>query len=278
MRKFLNKAVPKTVGALINGSSIISSKYAAAKALSLFATPRKGLVNSYQASFLNTAKKEQLNYNGLSIMTYKWNGHDKTVLLSHGWESNASRWKKLIEKLQELNYNIVALDAPAHGDSESKKFNAVLYSEFINVVCEHYNPEIIIGHSVGGMASVFYQNKYQSKDLEKIVLLGAPSEFETILSNYNKLLSYNSRVVKSLDKLIEDTFGAPPSAFSTAKFAKNLNGVQGLIIHDKKDKIIPFSDAELIHKNFKNSQLIATKGFGHSLNNEVVYNHIIDFI
>ena len=117
MRKFLNKAVPKTVGALINGSSIISSKYAAAKALSLFATPRKGLVNSYQASFLNTAKKMQLKYNGFSIMTYNWNGQNKTVLLSHGWESNASRWRKLIKILQEQKYNIVALDAPAHGDS-----------------------------------------------------------------------------------------------------------------------------------------------------------------
>ena len=146
------------------------------------------------------------------------------------------------------------------------------------MVCKHYNPEIMIGHSVGGMASVFYQNKYQSKNLEKLVLLGAPSEFKTILSNYHKLLNYNSRVVKSLDKLIEDTFGAPPSAFSTAKFARDINDIEGLIIHDKKDNIIPYSDAELIHKNFKNSQLIATDGFGHSLNHDEVYNHISNFI
>lgn len=278
MRKFLNKAVPKTVGALINGSSIISSKYAAAKALSLFATPRKGLVNSYQAAFLNTAHKKQLNYNGFSIMTYHWSGNNKTVLLLHGWESNASRWRKLIGLLQEQNYNIVALDAPAHGNSESKKFNAVLYSEFINVVCLHYKPEIIVGHSVGGMASVFYQNKYRSENLKKLVLLGAPSEFKTILKNYTNLLSYNSKVVKSLDKLIEDTFGAPPSAFSTAKFAKNLNGIEGLVIHDKKDKIIPYEDAELIHNSLSNSKLIATTGYGHSLNSQEVYNHIIKFV
>ena len=278
MRKFLNKAVPTTVGALINGASIISGKYAAAKALSLFATPRKGLINKYQASFLNTASKKKLNYNGFSIMTYNWEGSGKTVLLSHGWESNTSRWKKLIQILQKRNFNIVALDAPAHGKSESKKFNAILYSEYINVVNKHYKPEIMIGHSVGGMASIFYQNKYHSEYLEKIVLLGAPSEFETILKNYINLLKYNSKVVQSLDKLIENTFGAPPSAFSTAKFAKSLNGVSGLIIHDKKDRIIPFSDAELIHKNFKNSKLVSTTGLGHSLNSSEVYNHIIQFI
>ena len=278
MKRFLNKAVPKTVGTLLNASSIISSDYAAAKALSLFATPRKGFINKYQRQFLNTSNKIQLSYNGHSIMTYHWEGKNKTLLLSHGWESNASRWRKLIELLKARDYNIIALDAPAHGYSESKKFNAILYSEFINEVCNQFSPEIIIGHSVGGMASVFYQNKYKSQNLKKLVLLGAPSEFETILKSYTDLLSYNDKVVKSLNKLIETTFGAPPSAFSTAKFAQSLNGVQGLIIHDKKDKIISYNDAELIHKNFANSQLITTSGYGHSLNNQEVYNHIIEFL
>ncbi len=278
MKEFLNKTVPKTVGALLNASSIISSNYAAAKALSLFATPRKGLVNKYQQNFLNTSKKVKLSYNEYSIMTYHWPGNNETILLSHGWESNASRWKKLIELLKEENYNIIALDAPAHGNSDSKTFNAILYSKFINVVSKHFNPEIMIGHSVGGMASVFYQNKYQSKNLKKMVLLGAPSEFKTILKSYTDLLNYNEKVVRSLDKLIEDTFGRPPSEFSTAKFAQSLNGVAGLIIHDKKDKIIPFRDAELIHSNFKDSKLISTTGFGHSLNNPEVYNHIVEFI
>jgi len=277
MRKLINKAVPKTVGALLNASSLFSSKYAAAKALSLFATPRKGDINEKQASFLNSAKKEQLSYLDYSIMTYRWKGKNKTVLLSHGWESNTSRWKGLIELLKAQNYNIIALDAPAHGDSESKKFNAVLYSKFINVVCKQFNPEIIIGHSVGGMASVFYQNKYQLKSLNKLVLLGAPSEFETILKNYTDMLSYNSKVVKSLEKLVEDTFGAKPSSFSAAKYCKTIK-VEGLIIHDKKDKIIPFSDAKLIHESFKNSKLIATTGFGHSLNHKEVYSHIVEFI
>jgi len=278
MKEFLNKTVPKTVGALLNASSIISSNYAAAKALSLFATPRKGLINKYQEQFLNTSNKIQLNYNGFTIMSYHWPGNNETILLSHGWESNASRWKKLIELLKEENYNIIALDAPAHGNSQSKKFNAILYSEFINIVSKKFNPEIMIGHSVGGMASVFYQNKYHSKDLKKMVLLGAPSEFKTILKSYTDLLNYNEKVVRALDKLIEDTFGGPPSEFSTAKFAQSLNGITGLIIHDKKDKIIPFKDAELIHRNFKNSELISTSGYGHSLNNIEIYKHIIKFI
>lgn len=277
MRKLINKAVPKTIGALLNASSLVSSKYAAAKALSLFAIPRKGDITKKQASFLKSAQKEQLNYNGFSIRTYQWRGLNKTVLLSHGWESNTGRWEKLIASLQNDNYNVVALDAPAHGESESKEFNAILYSEFINVVCQQFKPEIIIGHSLGGMASVFFQHKYQIDSLNKLVLLGAPSEFEGVLKNYTNLLNYNSKVIKSLDKLIEDTFGAPPSAFSTAKYCEFID-VQALIIHDKKDNIIPYTDAELIHKSLKNSKLILTSGYEHSLNHEIVYQHILDFL
>ena len=137
--------------------------------------------------------------------------------------------------------------------------------------------EIIIGHSVGGMASVFFQSKYQLDSLKKLVLLGAPSEFKAILKNYTDLLSYNSKVIQSLDKLIEDSFGAPPSSFSTAKYCKSIL-VDSLIIHDKEDQIIPYNDAELIHKTLKNSKLICTTGYGHSLNHEEVYNHIVEFI
>ena len=278
MRKLINKAIPKTVGALLNASSLINSKYAAAKALALFATPRKGVVKPHQKLFLDTAKAVQLDYNGYAIMTYHWKDTGKTVLLCHGWESNAYRWKKLIELLQHENYNIIALDAPAHGHSESKYFNAVLYSEFIHVVSNTYKPNVIVGHSVGGMASVIFQSNYGLDTLEKMVLLGAPSEFKTILKNYIDLLGYNTKVVQSLEQLIEDKFGAPPAAFSTAQFAQSIEGVSSLIIHDAHDPIIPFSDAELIEQNFKNSQLIKTTGHGHSLNHSDIYKQIIAFI
>ena len=52
--------------------------------------------------------------------------------------------------------NIVALDAPAHGTSGSKIFNAVLYSKFIEVVCKEFKPSILMGHSVGGMAISYF--------------------------------------------------------------------------------------------------------------------------
>ncbi|TXG38960.1 alpha/beta hydrolase [Seonamhaeicola maritimus] len=273
----MEKYIIKLIGSYLNVLSYFSGDYAANKALHLFSTPRKGKLNSQNEKFLNSAKKENLNYEGLNIATYHWKGDKATILLVHGWESNSARWKNKIKRFIPQGFNIIAIDAPAHGASGSKLFNALLYSEFINIVAQKYQPEVVIGHSVGGMASIFFQQKYQLKSIKKMVLLGAPSEFETILKSYIKLLGYNKKIEKHLNKIILKRFGAVPGDFSTSKYSKSIE-TKGLIIHDVKDAVIPYSDAKLINKNLRNSMLISTKGLGHSLNDSSVTKNILEFI
>ena len=180
----MEKLLIKIVGWYINISSYISKNYASKKALNLFQTPRKGRVTDKQLPFLNTAIKQTLKHKNLSIMTYQWKGTKETILLVHGWESNAHRWKNLVNCLTKKGCNIIALDAPAHGSSGGVHFNALLYSEFIHIVAKRFNAEVVIGHSVGGMASVLFQYKYNIKSVEKLILMGAPSEFMDVLERY----------------------------------------------------------------------------------------------
>lgn len=277
MKKIIKRNLPKIIGTSLNTISFIAPKYATLKALDIFMTPRKGKILEKQNEFLNTAKQIKLNLNDTSIQTYHWPGEGKTILLAHGWESNSYRWKVLKNKLEAYNYNIVALDAPAHGQSGGTKFNAILYSEFINVVANHFKPSIIIGHSVGGMASVFFQHNHQLKSLEKLVLLGAPSEFTKIFKSYVKMLKYNSKIEKGLNKIVEERFDNETAYFSSANFTKKIE-TEGLIIHDKQDKVIGYDEAKLIARNYKNSTLKTTEGFGHGLKDDSIDDAIINFI
>jgi pimeloyl-ACP methyl ester carboxylesterase len=267
----------KSIGFFFNFLSFFSSKYVAKKALYLFSTPRKGIVTKPQSNFLDTAIKDLLLYDNLKIMIYHWQGSKETILLAHGWESNTARWKKTIKALQKLNYNIIALDAPAHGNSGGKQFNALLYSECINVVVKKFNPSIFIGHSVGGMATVFSYHQYKFETIEKMVLLGTPSELKDVFKRYVLMMSYNKRIETQINEITFKRFGKYPKEFSTAKFLMDAT-FEGLIIHDKKDPIIPYNEALLIHKKFKNSALVTTQDLGHSLVSNDVINHIINFI
>jgi pimeloyl-ACP methyl ester carboxylesterase len=273
----MSEVLIKLVGSSINGLSYISKTYAANKALMLFSKPRKGQINKVQEAFLDTSIKETLSYVSNKIMTYQWTGSKQTILLVHGWESNSGRWKSLINHLKKNDFNIIALDAPAHGNSGSESFNALLYAEFINEVAKKHQPETIIGHSVGGMATIFFQNKYQLKSIQKLILLGTPSDFKDVLKRYTDMLSYNQRVIKQLNVIIKERFGSSPESFSTAEYIKNIDS-DGLIIHDEDDKVIPFKDALQIKNNFKNCKLISTKGLGHSLSDKSVAKHIFEFI
>ena len=270
--------IPKLVGGIINFVGLFNEAFASKFALKLFSKPRNGQLTSYANSFLETAtNKTILEYNSLPIQIYQWEGSKETILLAHGWESNSGRWRHIVQKLRKEDYNVIALDGPAHGGSGSDTFNAILYSEFINVVSQKFKPTAFIGHSVGAMAVVVFLKKQTLYKAKKTVLLGAPSGFKGIMKRYKDMMGYSQKVSKGVDKQIELKFGHPPEYFSTADFVKNIN-TKGLLIHDKDDNVIPYQDALDIEAQFKNAKLISTKGLGHSLKGDFVSDELLKFL
>jgi pimeloyl-ACP methyl ester carboxylesterase len=273
----MKRIIAKFIGAIINLISLFFPRTAAKMAMTLFSSPRRKKLKETEKDFLETAFIEDIKYDNLSIMTYRWLGKKDTILLAHGWESNAIRWKDLILKLSALDYNIIALDAPAHGRSSGKRFNAIIYSECINLVAKKFKANIIIGHSVGGMATTFFQYKYQLPTIEKLVLLGTPSNYVGVFGRYIDMMGYNSRLSKTIDELIFESFNNRPEHFNAAKFSANI-AAKGLLIHDKKDTVIPYSDAEDFKNFYKNSKLITTEGYGHGLKSEFIDDYILEFV
>ncbi|MGB5498868.1 MAG: alpha/beta hydrolase [Maribacter sp.] len=277
MRKQLNKYLPLAYGSYFNVLATFSKKKATEKAFALFCTPRKGRVRPEQQEFLEQAKSRRIKAMDIELQTYHWQGEKETILLLHGWESNAFRWRNLISFLKNEGYNIVAFDAPAHGHSTGTIFNVPLYTECTKAVIDFYNPKILIGHSVGGMNSLYNQEKYPNEEIAKIVTIGSPSRLQDIMVHYQQLLKFNDVVMKGLDDYFMEQFGFRIDEFSTSQFRGHLSK-KGLLIHDKEDTIAPFSASEQVHASWKNSTFFKTKGFGHSMHQDEVSHRIMDFI
>lgn len=273
----MKKVVYALIGGTINLIGVFSKSAGANLAMKLFTKPMKGFIKKDQVEFLDTAFKEEFNYNGIAILTYRWPGKGKSILLAHGWESNSARWENLILRLKKLGYNIIALDAPAHGNSGGNRFTAVLYAEFINVIINRFNPEIVIGHSAGAMAISFAIEKYEYSNIEKLILIGSPSEFKDVLDRYTKMLYISKQVSKAIEDFIIENYNKHPKDFSTSKSVKNLT-IESLILHDEDDNVIPYQDALVIKSHLKNSILVTTKGLGHSTNSIEVIQQIETFI
>jgi hypothetical protein len=92
----------------------------------------------------------------LSINCFSWGSGKRKVLLTHGWASKALDFYELIVELLKIeDLEIIAFDAPGNGSSISKFSNLMLYADSVKSIALNYaQPNVLIGHSLGGMANV----------------------------------------------------------------------------------------------------------------------------
>lgn len=278
MKKIQYFVITKSIGSYLNFLSFVNLDKAKSKAYQLFSQPRKGRIKKDKIpKTLQNVTYETFQYENEKFQTYTWHGNEEIILLVHGWESNASRWKKLLNHLKPLGKTIIAIDGPAHGLSEGKEFNAPKYAEYINVLSQKYQPKIIIGHSIGGGAISFYLNKYKNPAIEKVILLGAPSDFKILSDNFVTLLSLNKKIKQQLEKLYQEKFNIAITDFSGHKFAENFTQ-KAFIAHDTEDKVVLIDEGRKYASTWKNAIYVETTGLGHSLHDDDLYQKIIAFI
>ena len=277
MSKIIQYCLAKSIGAYINILSYVAPKKAFAIAYMFFSEPRKGKIDPVKIpKTLQKAEHQTYFFKEHQIKTYTWKGNEEIILLVHGWESNASRWKKLLPYLKKTNKTIIAIDGPAHGMSSGKEFNVPIYAEFIDQVVQKHNPSIVIGHSIGGNAIAYFQSIY-NHNFEKIILLGAPSDFKVILENYFKMLGLNLKIQNQFLTYIKQRFTIVIDDFSASLFLKN-NTISGIIAHDIDDSVVLFEEGKKIAHSWKAAKFMETKGLGHSMHDENLYQSIVDFI
>ncbi len=277
----------------LNSLAFINPKKAGAQAYKIFSRPRKGRLTAADEQFLQTAdRSEAVDYQGFTIQTYFWAGEKPTILLAHGWESNSARWQRLIEILRAEKYQIVALDAPAHGGTSGDTFNPKIYAEILNQVVEKFKPVGFVGHSVGSYTLIFWRNFiHKSPPLTKglassvsvqsasifFVLLAPTSDNRDVFDKYFNILGLNKSVQNAYYQYFEKKFGFSAASVIASDFVKDFTE-KALIIHDKDDDVAPYSGGQNIHKSWRGSELKTTEGLGHRLRDEGVYQAVEDFI
>ena len=268
----------KSIGLYINLMSYVFPKKASQLAYAFFSEPREGKLSKNDLpEILKETQTETLQYGKHHFQSYTWKGNDTIILLVHGWESNASRWENILPYLKKSGCTIIAIDGPAHGLSSGKEFNVPKYAEFIDVAVQKFKPQYLIGHSIGGNACLYYQYKYQNTAIQKMVILGAPSDFKIILHNYIAMLSLNYKISKTLENHYLNHFKLKLEHFSGQLFASEIS-IKGLIVHDINDTVVLFEEGKKIASSWENSRFIETTGLGHSMHDDDLYKKVVLFL
>jgi pimeloyl-ACP methyl ester carboxylesterase len=278
MQKISKFILTKSIGLYINVLSYIYPAKAAQLAYRFFSEPRDGRLNQEQLpEMLKEAEAEMVTHNDMIFQAYTWKGDEKKILLIHGWESNSWRWEQFMPHLKKSGATVVAIDAPAHGLSSGNEFNIPRYAQFVNVMVQRLHPNYIVGHSLGGATALYFLSHYPNNSIEKVVSMGAPSDLNTILYNYRALLSLNEKVMNLMQTHFTKHFNINIHEFSGSLFASKIK-VPGLLIHDEDDQIVALKEAEKIARAWPAAKFIVTKGLGHSLHDDNLYQKINHFL
>lgn len=278
MNTFLKNILIRCIGGYINILSHISPKRASRLAYRYFSEPRDGRLNQRKLpTVLQKATREFIEQNEHRFPVYIWEGNDHKVLLVHGWESNASRWENLIQHIQQSGSTIIALDAPAHGLANGHEFTVPRYAEFVHLVIRKYTPKVLIGHSMGGATCLFYQHHYPNAFIEKMVLLGAPSDLKILIQNFVNILRLNTKMSRLIENHFIEKFKIKIDDFSGKTLGASLK-IKGIVAHDEEDSIVNFTESQKIIAGWKEATFIKTKGLGHSMHDEVLYQKIYQFL
>jgi pimeloyl-ACP methyl ester carboxylesterase len=260
--------------------SLVSKKRAAETAFDVFCTPMRKSNKKRPPIFAN-GEQLHLTVEGIKITGHRWNApQQKKCLIVHGFESTSYNFDRYIQPLVDKGYEVLAFDAPAHGDSAGQQITLPLYVSTIRNINEQFGViNSYLAHSFGGLAVCHFLETVPNQSL-KVVLIAPATETTTAIDSFFQFLHLGNGFRQEFDQLIYERGGRRPHEYSIRR-AMNHIASSVLWIHDKNDEMTPLSDALKIKEdNHPNVEFMVTEGLGHRriYRDIQVVKRIVDFL
>jgi len=207
----------------------------------------------------------------------RWGSHGPRILALHGWEGRAAQFRGLGERLASRGYQLIALDAPAHGRSPGTEADPVVFADALQeVAAELGHLHAVVGHSMGGASALYALSR--GLDSERSVAIAAPAGLAGVLTRMSRALGLGEEARRRFFAKMESRTGLPPEALDIDRLASRLDQPL-LVVHDHDDAVIPFEDALRITRATR-AQLHETRGLGHRdvLRDDRVLDRIVGFL
>ena len=190
----------------------------------------------------------------------RWGDRGPRILALHGWEGRAAQFRGLGERLAARGYQLIALDAPAHGRSPGDEANPLVFADAAVEAASELGPlHAVVGHSMGGAAVLLAQSRGLSAG--RSVAIAAPAALSDVLRRMSRAFGLPLRASRAFFAQMERHAGEPAAALDVERLSAAVRGPL-LLVHDRDDTVVPFGDGERIAAA-TGAELLATRGLGH---------------
>ncbi len=189
-------------------------------------------------------------------------GTGSVVLLIHGWEGSAYSLSVIARRLLDQGLRVVLFDLPAHGFSPGRKTNLVEIGSIIQqLAVDEGNFLALVGHSFGAACAGHAIKSGVAAD--HFVSISAPTSMDFIINRFCTIVGASEKTKKGLIRNLEVILQGPYEQESLTELAAGFTQ-KGLIIHDRKDRMVPYSQAEEFSSAWPGAGVLDTNRLGHS--------------
>jgi pimeloyl-ACP methyl ester carboxylesterase len=223
------------------------------------------------------ARAERITFRfGLSGL--RWGQSGPVVLAMHGWSGRATQFAAFVDPLVASGRQVIALDAPAHGNSPGRESNVFGFTEAIlEAAAEIKGLESAIGHSMGGAAALYA--RHLGLPVGRVATIGAPASLQRVLGRFADWLALPVEAKARFLDAVDRHVGTPAASIDAERIGPPA-GVNGLVVHDRDDREVPYDEAEALVRAWPAAQLVTTQGLGHSriLSDPAVVRETVAFL
>jgi predicted alpha/beta hydrolase family esterase len=247
--------------------------------ITLFFTPIRYKTPEKELAAKATAKKFVVTANQKKVQVYSW-GTGPVVLMVHGWAGRGTQFRKFIEPLNKAGYRVVAMDGPAHGESEGRQTNLDEFKAAIEAVLKQVgNAEAIIAHSFGGIAALY--SIASGLPVHRLVNIASPTIADEIIKTYLRAINGSPKTGEAFKQYVVKKTGNSFKTYSALEFIRHVPPCLALmLVHDEEDREVIIDHPKALMKLFPTAKLLQTKGLGHTriLKDEGVIHQIVTFL
>ncbi|HEY4291176.1 MAG TPA: alpha/beta fold hydrolase [Puia sp.] len=271
------------VRARLNILSLVSPRKAVVKAFRIFCTPQQRVTKKGSALF-EGGERLSLRLDKHTVRGHRWQPDQnplKKVLIAHGFESASRNFEAYVGALVKKGYEVVAFDAPAHGQSGGRRMLLTDYVKMLRLIEQNYGPfQSYLGHSLGGLAVALFLENHPHRRETRFVLVAPAVETTVAVAAFTGLLHLPPEIGTGMDEYVQEITG---HNFSWYSLRRALNQIQAnvLYLQDEDDRVTPLKDALLVRSDgHPNIQWVITKGLGHRkiYKDPEIMARIVDFL
>jgi pimeloyl-ACP methyl ester carboxylesterase len=242
----------------------LAPKIAARKAIVVFSTPLNHKLRDREIEVLNVAEKQTLHIEGYSIAIYKWGSGNKKALLVHGWEGNGGSLGAIGNLLVSKDFTVYSFDGPAHGKSSGKQTNVIAFSGIVTALIEKFEIyDLVATHSFGSATSIYALANNPKIVIDKMIMLTSPNKLENVMREFGRFLAFRESDLAQMFKAVQRIYGVAVNSLNIEDLTLKTSVKKFYILHDEKDRIIPFAYSEEIAAKNKKVQLLMLHNTGH---------------